>query len=75
VDEKAGPGLATEISTSGPGKVQFVRCDVRSWDDQINLFETAVKNSPNNSCDIVLANAGIAGQPFELLQEDGKHLT
>ncbi|OBT85661.1 hypothetical protein VE02_05772 [Pseudogymnoascus sp. 03VT05] len=39
----------------------FVRCDVTAWGDQVNAFETAVKLSPNQKIDIVIANAGIAG--------------
>lgn len=40
---------------------QFVKCDVRSWDDQVRVFESAILESPSNSCDIVVANAGIVG--------------
>jgi NAD(P)-dependent dehydrogenase (short-subunit alcohol dehydrogenase family) len=40
-------------------KAQFVKCDVRSWDDQVRMFEEAVSTSPSKSCDIVIANAGI----------------
>ena len=40
---------------------QFVKCDVRSWDDQVALFDAAVKHSPHHSCDVVIANAGIVG--------------
>lgn len=43
-------------------KAQFVKCDVRIWDDQVRVFEAAVQNSPHKSCDIVIANAGIVGQ-------------
>ncbi|KFZ20388.1 hypothetical protein V502_03204 [Pseudogymnoascus sp. VKM F-4520 (FW-2644)] len=39
----------------------FVQCDVTVWHDQVNAFETAVKRSPNQKIDIVIANAGIAG--------------
>lgn len=42
-------------------KAQFVKCDVRNWDDQVSVFEAAVQNSPHKSCDIVIANAGIVG--------------
>lgn len=38
----------------------FVRCDIRSWEDQKTVFETARSRSPSQSVDIVLANAGIS---------------
>lgn len=31
------------------------------WDQQVEAFEVAMKNSPQKSCDIVIANAGILG--------------
>lgn len=40
---------------------QFVHCDVRSWQDQVNVFKQAIGNSPSKSVDIVIANAGISG--------------
>lgn len=54
-------------------KVQFVKCDVRSWEDQVRLFDAAVLNSPNKSCDIVVANAGILN-PDMLNDDPGKML-
>ncbi|KAM0187501.1 hypothetical protein ACHAPI_011136 [Fusarium lateritium] len=41
---------------------QFIKCDVRVWDDQVVVFEAAVQNSPSKSCDIVVANAGVIGK-------------
>lgn len=38
----------------------FVRCDIREWDDQKRMFETAKAESPANSVDVVIANAGIS---------------
>jgi NAD(P)-dependent dehydrogenase (short-subunit alcohol dehydrogenase family) len=38
---------------------QFVKCDVRNWDDQVRLFEAAIAKSPHMSCDVVIANAGV----------------
>ncbi|PGH06780.1 hypothetical protein GX51_02221 [Blastomyces parvus] len=66
VNEEAGLKLAAELA----GKAQFVRCDVRSWEEQLCLFETAVTNSPNKSCDIVIANAGIPGPDGLFADED-----
>ncbi|RFU28570.1 hypothetical protein B7463_g7781, partial [Scytalidium lignicola] len=36
----------------------FVKCDVTSWEDQIELFQAAKAKSPNGGIDIVVANAG-----------------
>jgi NAD(P)-dependent dehydrogenase (short-subunit alcohol dehydrogenase family) len=38
-----------------------VKCDVTSWKDQLAVFKAAIANSPHKSIDIVIANAGIAG--------------
>jgi hypothetical protein len=38
---------------------QFIQYNVRDWDEQVQLFEAAVKNSPQKSFDIVTANVGI----------------
>jgi NAD(P)-dependent dehydrogenase (short-subunit alcohol dehydrogenase family) len=46
----------TDISTS----IKFVRCDVTSWDDQVNIFRTAASMTPSGTIDHVVANAGIA---------------
>ncbi|EGC48022.1 conserved hypothetical protein [Histoplasma capsulatum var. duboisii H88] len=51
-------------------KARFVRCDVRSWEEQVCLFEAAVANSPRLSCDIVIANAGIPGPDGLFAGED-----
>jgi NAD(P)-dependent dehydrogenase (short-subunit alcohol dehydrogenase family) len=52
---------ASEKIASDLGQnVQFVKCDVTSWPDQVSLFKAAVSESPARSCDIVVANAGIA---------------
>ncbi|WEW61726.1 hypothetical protein PRK78_007220 [Emydomyces testavorans] len=57
INETQSAALTEEL----PGKVQFVKCDVRSWEDQVRLFEAAISSSPSKSCDIVIANAGILG--------------
>ncbi|EEH03692.1 conserved hypothetical protein [Histoplasma capsulatum G186AR] len=66
VNEEAGFKLAAELT----GKARFVRCDVRSWEEQVCLFEAAVANSPRLSCDIVIANAGIPGPDGLFAGED-----
>ncbi|KAJ9652505.1 hypothetical protein H2198_008253 [Neophaeococcomyces mojaviensis] len=54
-----GADLEKELNTHGE-KAAFVKCDIRNWDDQVKLFETAERKSPNNSVDVVIANAGIS---------------
>ncbi|KAL2674293.1 hypothetical protein Neosp_012744 [[Neocosmospora] mangrovei] len=56
-DEVKGKAAAAELSPNA----QFVRCDVRNWDDQVAVFEAAASSSPSKSVDIVIANAGIVG--------------
>ena len=41
--------------------VQFFKCDTTSWKDQLQMFKQAVAKSPEKSCDIVIANAGVSG--------------
>jgi len=50
--------------------VQFVKCDTRDWDQQVNMFKKAKANSPAKSCDIVIANAGVSG-PDEIFASSG----
>jgi NAD(P)-dependent dehydrogenase (short-subunit alcohol dehydrogenase family) len=69
INEEKGKALEAELGTN----VTFVKCDTRSWEDQIQLFETACSNSPHKSVDIVIANAGVgrgAGDP--LMQLEGE---
>jgi len=40
--------------------VQFVKCDVTSWDDITNAFKFVLAFSPDKTIDIVIPNAGIA---------------
>ncbi|KAJ5497400.1 hypothetical protein N7463_009387 [Penicillium fimorum] len=56
LDEVRGQELAKELSPNA----QFVKCNITSWDDQVQMYEAAIANSPHNSCDIVIANAGIS---------------
>lgn len=56
LNTSAGEKIATELGQN----VQFVKCDVTSWSDQVSMFKAAVSASPAKSCDIVVANAGIA---------------
>jgi NAD(P)-dependent dehydrogenase (short-subunit alcohol dehydrogenase family) len=54
-----GAEIEKELNEDGD-KVAFVKCDIRNWEDQIKLFETAKGKSPNKSVDVVIANAGIS---------------
>ncbi|CAI7633343.1 unnamed protein product [Penicillium glandicola] len=56
LDETRGQEIAKELSPNA----QFVKCNITSWDDQVQMFEAAIANSPHKSCDIVIANAGIS---------------
>ncbi|KAJ5952832.1 uncharacterized protein N7479_011245 [Penicillium vulpinum] len=56
LDEIRGQELAKELSPNA----QFVKCNITSWDDQVQMYEAAIANSPHKSCDIVIANAGIS---------------
>ncbi|TLD27923.1 NAD(P)-binding protein [Venturia nashicola] len=40
--------------------VQFIKCDVRVWSEQLEAFKSALDQSSNKKIDIVIANAGIA---------------
>lgn len=59
VDEKRGKAIEEELNSSQVCSV-FVKCDIRDWEQQKAMFETAKSKSPNNSVDIVIANAGIS---------------
>jgi NAD(P)-dependent dehydrogenase (short-subunit alcohol dehydrogenase family) len=54
-----GAKVEQELNANGENAA-FVKCDIRNWDDQVNLFETARSRSPNGSVDVVIANAGIS---------------
>ncbi|KAK2812197.1 hypothetical protein FQN50_001555 [Emmonsiellopsis sp. PD_5] len=56
LNEERGQQIAKELSPNA----QFVKCNITSWDEQVAVFEAAIANSPNKSCDIVIANAGIS---------------
>ena len=49
-----------EIALTASSSAKFVRCDVLSWDEQLDMFKDALANSPSQRIDIVCANAGVA---------------
>lgn len=55
-----GKVIETELNAKHGNCCAFVRCDIRDWDQQKTMFETAKSRSPANSVDIVIANAGIS---------------
>ncbi|PKS08497.1 hypothetical protein jhhlp_004881 [Lomentospora prolificans] len=59
LNEERGQSIEAELNANGPRSV-FVKCDIRDWDQQKAMFETAKSKSPNNSVDVVIANAGIS---------------
>ena len=67
-----GADIETELNQNGE-RVAFVKCDIRNWEDQITLFETAKNKSPSKSVDVVIANAGISRSSGDSLWTlDGK---
>ncbi|KAG4277737.1 hypothetical protein FPRO04_06980 [Fusarium proliferatum] len=59
VNEERGKIVEAELNADGQ-KCVFVKCDIRDWDQQKAMFETAKSQSPSNSVDVVIANAGIS---------------
>ncbi|CAI4212652.1 unnamed protein product [Parascedosporium putredinis] len=59
LNEERGKAIEAELNANGVCSV-FVKCDIRDWDQQIAMFETAKSKSPHNSVDVVIANAGIS---------------
>lgn len=59
VNEPRGKAMEAELNAGGE-KCAFVKCDIREWDEQKVMFETAKARSPGKSVDVVIANAGIS---------------
>ncbi|KDQ55799.1 hypothetical protein JAAARDRAFT_37225 [Jaapia argillacea MUCL 33604] len=57
LDVKGGEGTVAEIRGYG-GEAVFQRCNVLDWDEQLSLFELAMKEY--GSVDVVVPNAGVA---------------
>ena len=71
-NDARGRQLEAELNESCR-RVMFVRCNISEWDDQVRMFEKAIEASPNRSCDIVVANAGISRSSGDSLWKlDGK---
>lgn len=56
-----GHGIEKELNTKyGKDVCAFAKVNIRDWDQQKVMFETAKTRSPHNSVDVVIANAGIS---------------
>jgi NAD(P)-dependent dehydrogenase (short-subunit alcohol dehydrogenase family) len=69
MDVEKGRLLQEELNADDTVRSIFVKCDIRDWDEQKNMFETARTKSPNKSVDIVIANAGISRSSGDSLWE------
>jgi len=59
--EERGRAIEKELNeASGKEVCAFVKVDIRDWDQQKTMFQTAKARSPANSVDVVIANAGIS---------------
>lgn len=85
VNQERGKAIEQELNANGVTSA-FVKCDIRVWEEQINMFETAKSRSPSKSVDHVIANAGISrssgdslwnldGNMFSLYDCDAASLT
>ncbi|KAF2421167.1 NAD(P)-binding protein [Tothia fuscella] len=54
--------LPPSLEEKHQSNYQYLKCDVRSWSDQLTVFKAAMTNSPGRNVDIVVANAGITGK-------------
>lgn len=62
VNEERGRAIEKELNDAAGGRevCAFVKVDIRDWDQQKLMFQTAKDKSPANSVDVVIANAGIS---------------
>ena len=68
VKEERGKAIEKEINEANGREVcAFVKVDIRDWDQQKTMFETAKARSPANSVDVVIANTGISRSSGECL--------
>ncbi|KAF2172703.1 hypothetical protein M409DRAFT_16664 [Zasmidium cellare ATCC 36951] len=54
MDVKRGEALEAELK----GRLKFVKCNIKSWEDQVALFDAAT--GEGRGVDVVIANAGIS---------------
>jgi len=64
INEELGNEYAKKLHEKGL-HVQFISADVTSWTSQVAAFKAAIKFSPtHDTIDIVVASAGVFGDPF-----------
>ncbi|OCK72998.1 NAD(P)-binding protein [Lepidopterella palustris CBS 459.81] len=64
INEKLGNEYTRKLQAKGL-HVQFITTDVTSWTSQVAAFKAGIKFSPSHdTLDIVVASAGVAGDPF-----------
>ena len=69
INEELGKRFVEESRDSGI-RINFVKTDVTDWNAQVHAFKSAIKFSGNNSIDVVVAVAGLAGGWFTAPEED-----
>ena len=68
INEKGGQSFVDECSRNG-AQINFIATDVTDWNLQVKAFKSAIKFSGQDSINIVVAAAGLAGASF-IHQED-----
>ncbi|KAF4303596.1 hypothetical protein GTA08_BOTSDO09533 [Botryosphaeria dothidea] len=68
INETDGKKHAADLQAKGL-KVQFVKTDVRSWEEQVAAFKTAINFHPHKTLDIVVGGAGTFSEMFLLPDE------
>uniref|UniRef100_A0A0B7K0D6 Uncharacterized protein n=1 Tax=Bionectria ochroleuca TaxID=29856 RepID=A0A0B7K0D6_BIOOC len=59
IDDAAGEALVAQLRAEHEGQTfHYLRCNVVEWEDQVGLFDAAVRLSPTGAMDIVVPNAG-----------------
>lgn len=63
IQEGRGRDFVLQLEQKGLSS-QFAKANVNSWEEQVEAFKAAVKFHPDRRLDIVIACAGIFGEPF-----------
>lgn len=76
VNHSPPPFAENSQSDKPDSNAQFIKCNITDWDQQVQVFEAAIANSPTKSCNIVIVNAGISWASGDTLWPlDGKQLS
>ena len=84
INEKVGNGLMLVLNAKGSRcvyclhsnafliqhRLNYVSTDVTDWQSQVNAFKSAITYSGRRSIDVVVAAAGVGGQPFIVRDEE-----